>query len=81
MFNIFFHFTDTNGNGIQCCTDDGQFLNKTEFLHPACLPIAIPIDDPFFSKFGRVCMNFVRTTPAPRLDCLLGYTEQVHIII
>lgn len=70
-------FIDSDGTGIQCCSADGQFLNKTEVKHPACLPIEIPVDDPFYSRFGQRCMNFVRTTPAPRLDCLLGYAEQV----
>lgn len=62
---------------IQCCTEDGKFLSNPELIHPQCLPIKIPVDDPFFSKFGQRCMNFVRSTPAPRSDCSLGYGEQV----
>lgn len=46
-------------------------------LHPECLPISIPADDPFFSQFGQTCMDFVRSSTAPKLDCRLGYREQV----
>ncbi len=70
-------FIDANGMGIQCCTAEGKLLNNTELLHPECLPIVIPTDDPFFSKFGQRCMSFVRSTPAPRFDCSFGYGEQV----
>ena len=77
-FCLFIH--SGNGEGIQCCSEGGDYLKIVETRHPTCLPIDIPSDDPFYSKFGQKCMNFVRTTPAPRLDCLLGYTEQVQII-
>lgn len=63
--------------GIQCCTEEGMLLNNTELLHPECLAIEIPNDDPFFSKFGQRCMSFVRSTPAPRFDCSFGHGEQV----
>lgn len=71
------HMLDANGQGIMCCTEDGQFVNDTELAHPECLPIEIPVDDPFFSKFKQRCMSFVRSTPAPRFDCSFGYGEQV----
>lgn len=63
--------------GIQCCTEEGMLLNNTELLHPECLAIEIPNDDPFFSKFGQRCMSFVRSTPAPTFDCSFGHGEQV----
>ena len=77
LINYSFTYITGNGDASQWCTDDGQLLENIEIRHPACLPIVIPKDDPFFSKLGRRCMNFVRTTPAPRLDCKFGHAEQV----
>lgn len=60
-----------------CCTSDGKAMRPAE-LHPECLPISIPADDPFFSQFGQTCMDFVRSSTAPKLDCRLGYREQLN---
>lgn len=65
---------------IQCCTEEGKLLRDTELQHPVCLPIEIPEDDPFYSKFSQHCMSFVRSIPAPRSDCRLGHGEQVKLI-
>ncbi|EFX82421.1 hypothetical protein DAPPUDRAFT_49291, partial [Daphnia pulex] len=62
---------------IECCAPDGQFLDSRN-VHPECLPIDIPANDPFFSRFGRRCMTFVRSAPARRADCKLGYVEQMN---
>ena len=77
LFHWNWHFCIIeNGMGIQCCTEDGKPL-QPEMLHRECLPIAIPPNDPFFSRFGHSCMSFVRSTPAPRFDCSIGHGEQV----
>ncbi|KAF0302265.1 Chorion peroxidase [Amphibalanus amphitrite] len=39
-------------------------------LHPACIPIRIPSDDPFYSKFGQRCMSVVRSLLAPDPLCI-----------
>ena len=62
---------------IECCLPNGQFIDKT-LVHPECLPIEIPANDPFYSKFNRRCMSFVRSAPAPRSDCKLGHAEQMN---
>lgn len=77
LFLNFWLFYLESSAAIQCCTEDGKLLTNPDLIHPQCLPIKIPNDDPFFSKFGQLCMNFVRSTPAPRSDCNLGYGEQV----
>ena len=41
-------------------------------MHPNCLPIEIPPEDDFFSKYGQRCMNFVRTISGLRYNCRLG---------
>ena len=53
-------------------------LNKIEndLLHPDCKPIPIPSGDLFYSQFNATCMEFVRSSPAPRRDCTLGVVAQ-----
>nr|XP_045591913.1 peroxidase-like [Procambarus clarkii] len=65
--------------GIQCCGESGRHLVDAAVRHPACFPIEIPADDPFFGGTGRRCMNFVRSLLAPRADpCTLGHGEQMN---
>ena len=71
-------FRMSNGQDIQCCQESGIPINNTEMIHPACFPIDIPEDDPFYARFRQRCMSFVRSTPAPRLDCNFGYAEQMN---
>jgi len=63
-----------NGNNqdIDCCSSSAG-ANFESF----CSPIDIPRNDRFFQ--GRTtCMNLVRSTPAPALDCSVRYREQVN---
>lgn len=46
--------------------------------HPHCFPIEIPTADPFYGPRGVRCLNFVRSMIAPRLDCRIGYAEQMN---
>jgi len=72
-------FTYSNGSDITCCTSTGGTLNASQ-LYPACLPISIPTNDKFFNApvYLRNCMNFVRSVAGPRLDCSLGYADQLN---
>lgn len=45
--------------------------------HFACLPIVIPNNDPFYSRFNQRCMNFVRSQVVPNRDCKFGYAKQL----
>ncbi len=49
-------------------------------LHPACIVITVAEDDPFFNKIEVTtnCISFVRSMAGPRLDCSLGYADQVR---
>ncbi|RZC42175.1 chorion peroxidase-like, partial [Asbolus verrucosus] len=69
-----------NGSAISCCSPDGSVTLTHEESHYACMPIAIPHDDPFYGRFGQRCMNFVRSVLAPRQDCTLGYAQQMNKI-
>lgn len=35
-------------------------------------------EDPFYGPQGIRCLEFVRSSPAPRADCELGYREQMN---
>lgn len=67
-----------NGSAISCCSFDGKRKLNQEERHYSCMPIDIPSDDPFFSRFDQKCMNFVRSVLAPRQDCTLGYAQQMN---
>ncbi|UYV81294.1 hypothetical protein LAZ67_20000679 [Cordylochernes scorpioides] len=58
------------GFGLLCCHPEIQ--SNPRLMHPACLPITIPTNDPFYGPLGQTCMEFVRSLPAPRPDCTLG---------
>ena len=65
-----------DGTSPVCCTADGLNL-PPEDLHPQCLPIQIPSDDPFYKQYNQSCMNFVRTQIAISSECSLSYAQQV----
>ena len=47
-----------------------------EQRHPACWPIDIPPQDPFYSLFRRRCMEFVRSAAGLEEYCKLGLLPQ-----
>lgn len=42
------------------------------------MPIEVPRTDPFLSRFGIGCMEFIRSAPSTRIDCELGWREQIN---
>ena len=62
-----FRLSNENSTGIQCCNQDGSATINRLIKHPECFPIEIPSNDPFFSKHGQRCMNFVRSMPGIEL--------------
>ena len=48
------------------------------FQHPECMPIPVPFDDWFLSRFDIRCMEFVRSAPSTNIDCHLGWREQIN---
>ncbi|XP_065216935.1 peroxidase-like [Planococcus citri] len=55
-----------------CCNADGSFNPD-----PVCHPIAIPIDDNFYSKFNQLCMHVKRVRPTNDLGCLINPVQQI----
>lgn len=66
----------STGEGIRCCGP--EFDANPELIHPACMPIKVAKEDPFYGKFGRDCISFVRSAAAPRQGCALGPREQLN---
>ncbi|XP_046736291.1 uncharacterized protein LOC124405448 [Diprion similis] len=64
--------------GIQCCADGKQLPKSLQ--HHSCLPIEIPKNDEFYSRFGSECMEFVRSMTVSREDCSLGPAEQINTV-
>lgn len=60
-----------NNSLLKCCGPRGQIL-ENDLLHPDCMPIQVSSRDLFYSQFNATCMEFVRSSPAPRRDCTLG---------
>nr|AZS64104.1 haem peroxidase [Lygus hesperus] len=56
-----------NGQMVSCCGSKG--IDK-------CYPVILSEDDPIFILYNTSCMEFVRSTPAPR--CTLGPREQLN---
>ncbi|XP_037084825.1 peroxidase-like [Pollicipes pollicipes] len=78
-FNHALVFNLGTAGSIQCCENDGRKLPATP-LHPQCIPISIPADDPFYSQFGQRCMSLVRSLPAPSLDCIARPSTPINEI-
>lgn len=66
-----------SSNSITCCRHDGGFP-APRYIHPACMPVSIPTNDPFYSKYRQRCMNYVRSVNAMRPDCHFGPAEQMN---
>lgn len=62
----------------RCCAGNGQGFLPPELEHPSCLPIPVSMEDPFFSRFGLRCMEFVRSAPSSRINCKLSWREQIN---
>ncbi|XP_055618137.1 chorion peroxidase [Toxorhynchites rutilus septentrionalis] len=66
-----------NNQEIECCSPDGSAALQGDQQHFACLPIEVPPNDPFYSKFGVRCLNFVRLELARGGNCKLGHAKQL----
>jgi hypothetical protein len=58
-----------NGSFIACCPPSKG--------HPECFSVQVEAGDPDLT--GRMCMDFVRSAPAPQ--CKLGPREQLNQVI
>ncbi|XP_057373480.1 peroxidasin homolog [Daphnia carinata] len=79
LFVHFAHFLDhdfsniaaykgANRSAIPCC--------GAEERHPECFALELKSNDPFYKEKGLMCMDFVRSAPAPQ--CHIGVREQMN---
>ncbi|XP_011291931.1 uncharacterized protein LOC101901525 [Musca domestica] len=59
-----------NGSVPSCC--------GSKDFHPSCFPIKVPLDDPWLSSLKVRCLEFLRSAPAQRRDCVLSWREQTN---
>ncbi|XP_065216936.1 peroxidase-like isoform X1 [Planococcus citri] len=55
-----------------CCNPDGSFNPD-----PNCLPISIPPNDYFYSKFNQLCMDVKRVRTANNSACITKPAQQI----
>lgn len=53
-------------SAIKCC---GVAF---DYFHSECYPIKIDVEDPYYSRVGDNCQEYVRSSIAPRVGCTLG---------
>lgn len=62
---------------IRCCDDSGYPLTP-RYLHPSCMPISVPNEDPFYKDKYVTCMEYTRSVTTYRGDCTFGASEQMN---
>lgn len=67
---MFHNSRSVNGSVTRCC--------DVSELHPSCLPIKVPKDDPWLAPLNVHCLEFLRSAPAQRTDCNLSWREQTN---
>jgi peroxidase len=66
---------------INCCNKNAQGLHwlfPDRPLNPDCVPIRVPVTDPFWGPKGRTCIELARNLFSPTLKCKAGQREQVN---
>ncbi|OQR68018.1 hypothetical protein BIW11_13171, partial [Tropilaelaps mercedesae] len=58
------------GARLKCCNVPNNLK------HPECFEIPVSSNDPFYGGFGQNCLDYVRSSTAPRETCGLGPREQ-----
>ncbi|XP_047984630.1 peroxidase-like [Leguminivora glycinivorella] len=58
-----------NATALSCC-------DPSQPPHPACFPVPLDVEDPFYQDYHVTCMEFVRSAPAP--TCHFGPREQMN---
>lgn len=76
LITIFLSPVHTNQQ-IRCCGNDG-FPLTPRYIHPSCMPITVPYDDPFYKEKYVSCMEYTRSVTTYRGDCTFGAAEQVR---
>ncbi|XP_014244357.1 peroxidase-like [Cimex lectularius] len=73
--------TQTKPLANHCCSPDGRLQVPLEQAPAQCFPIEIPADDPLYSKFGQMCMNFMRSTTDVDRGCVPPHSPHEQIVV
>ncbi|XP_054711455.1 peroxidase-like [Uloborus diversus] len=68
--------TGHNGAPISCCNP--EVIADPSLLHPECMAIVVPKEDPFYGPRGVKCLDFVRSASIPGLCA--GEREQMNSV-
>uniref|UniRef100_A0A182PU29 Uncharacterized protein n=1 Tax=Anopheles epiroticus TaxID=199890 RepID=A0A182PU29_9DIPT len=70
--------TMVDGTDIECCTSEhGQLLPR--YRHPACKPMLVREDDPYYRTYRATCLNYVRSALSlGATGCHLGPANQLN---
>lgn len=66
--------TAASGDRLDCCKENRGEENCE-------IPILLHPYDPFYSEFGRSCLNFVRSEGSPNLKCNYGKYISIHFFL
>lgn len=61
----------------QCCRKSNSIGMGKEISNPACFPIVIPADDPFYHQYNLTCLNYVRSSTTVPASCRIDNAEFV----
>jgi peroxidase len=61
-------------------TEDIKCCEGPKTGDPACMPIQIPGNDHFYSRYNQGCMHFIRSRAGLRANCRLGPREQFNLV-
>lgn len=73
--------TQTKPLANHCCSPDGRLQIPHEYAPAQCFPIEIPADDPLYSKYGQMCMNFMRSTTDVDRGCVPPHVQPHEQIV
>lgn len=65
-------------NGIRCCTKSYDKPLAQDQQNSQCLPIHVPKDDAFYSKYNMGCLNFIRAQTTVANDCKLKGVQKMN---
>ena len=80
LFNVSI-IIDAGGDGYRCCNADYTEPLPEQDQHFGCMPVEVPKDDRYLSRFNIGCLNFVRTQTGLPNDCNLKPAELVGTLI
>lgn len=81
MIKILIHnCPDNGGPDFQACTADNSAILPDDQMAFGTVPIEIPENDSYLSKYNIKCLDFVRSQPIARNDCKWSAAEFVRLL-